>query len=90
MRTVCLVALQKLLTLDSEIAMETYIERHESGLSYMAEELAREGRRLERDFQSQGATLRRTDRARSVSPKSWRRSRPWSPGSPTRSALRWG
>ena len=42
-------ALQKRLTLDVDLAMQTYAARREQDLEYMADELAREGRRLARD-----------------------------------------
>jgi signal transduction histidine kinase len=59
------VALQKLLTFDAQLAMEAYIDRRERDLEYMADELAREGRRLARDYVDQGAALRHTkERAR--------------------------
>ena len=61
------VALQKILALDEQIAMEAYISRREKDLEYMADELAREGRRLAQDYQAQGATLRQTtERARAA------------------------
>jgi signal transduction histidine kinase len=47
--------------------MEAYIARREKDLEYMADELAREGRRLAQDYQAQGATLRlTTERARAA------------------------
>jgi signal transduction histidine kinase len=55
-----LVALQKLLTLDAQLAMETYIERHQRELEYLNEELALQGRELGREKRAQGAELRRT------------------------------
>jgi signal transduction histidine kinase len=55
-----LVALQKLLMLDAGLATETYIARHQRELSYLTRELEKEGRRLERDYESQRALLRRT------------------------------
>jgi signal transduction histidine kinase len=61
------IALQKLLAFDEQIAMEAYIARREKDLEYMADELAREGRRLAQDYQAQGATLRQTtERARAA------------------------
>ena len=61
------VALQKVLFLDAEIAMEAYIARHHRELEYLTDELAREGRRLARDFQDQTAELRTTEsRARAA------------------------
>ncbi len=60
-----LVALQKLLTLDSELAMEAYIVARERELEYLTRELARAGQRLGRDFAEQGVELRQTqERAR--------------------------
>ncbi len=62
-----LVALQKLLTLDAQLAMETYIERHERELEYLNRELAREGRELGRAQREQSAELERTrQRARAA------------------------
>jgi signal transduction histidine kinase len=55
-----LVALQKLLILDAQIAVEGYIARHDKELRYLTRELAREGQRLGRDYEIQGAELRRT------------------------------
>jgi signal transduction histidine kinase len=55
-----LVALQKLLTLDAQLAVETYIERRESELQYLTEELAKEGRRLARAYETQRSELRLT------------------------------
>ncbi len=65
MRT--LVALQKVLLLDAELALDTYIERSESELQYLTRELEREGQKLARDFEQQRGELRRTlDRARTA------------------------
>jgi signal transduction histidine kinase len=55
-----LVALQKLLTLDAQLAVETYIERRESELQYLTDELARESRRLARAYETQRSELRQT------------------------------
>ena len=55
-----LVSLQKLLMLDAQLAVETYIERKESELAYMTEELAREGRSLASAYETQGVELRET------------------------------
>jgi signal transduction histidine kinase len=55
-----LVALQKLLMLDAQLAVETYMARHERELQYLTEELAREGRRLEWAYETQGSELRQT------------------------------
>jgi len=62
-----LISLQKLLTLDAQLAMETYIERHDRELEYLTRELASEGRQLARDFADRGQELRRTEaRARAA------------------------
>ena len=55
-----LIALQKLLMLDAQIAMEAYITGHERELEYLTQELAEEGRRLGRSYDNQRAELRRT------------------------------
>src|SRR5262245_9297175 len=55
-----LVALQKLLLLDAQLAVETYIERRERELQYLTDELAREGRSLARAFETQRSELRET------------------------------
>jgi signal transduction histidine kinase len=55
-----LIALQKLLMLDAQLAIETYIDRRERELQYLTEELAREGRRLARAYESQRSELRQT------------------------------
>ena len=58
-------ALLKLLILDSQIAMEAYIDHQQNELERLTDELAREGRKLARDFADQSAELRETeDRAR--------------------------
>jgi signal transduction histidine kinase len=60
-------ALQKLLLFDSQIAMETYIERRERDLEYLNRELAEAGHRLAQDYERQSSELRRTtDRARAA------------------------
>ena len=65
--TATLVALQKRLLLDAQLAMEAYIERHERALENANRELATLGRQLERDYQEQGGELRRTaERARAA------------------------
>jgi signal transduction histidine kinase len=62
-----LVAVQKLLTMDAQLAMETYIARRESELEYLAKELAKAGQRLGRDFAEQRVELRETqERARAA------------------------
>jgi signal transduction histidine kinase len=61
------ISLQKLLFLDAQIAMESYIARHHRELEYLTNELATEGRRLARDYQEQTAELRTTEsRARAA------------------------
>jgi len=55
-----LVSLQKLLTLDVQLAVETYIDRRESELQYLTEELATEARRLAHDYETQRSELRLT------------------------------
>ena len=62
-----LIALQKVLVLDAQIAMETYIDRQRRELEYLTEELAQEGRRLAHEYDEQRVELRETvDRARSA------------------------
>jgi signal transduction histidine kinase len=62
-----LIALGKVLALDAQLAMESYIDRQRSELEYLTEELANEGRRLARDYEQQKAELRLTaDRARAA------------------------
>jgi signal transduction histidine kinase len=55
-----LVALQKLLMFDAQLAMEAYIERHDRELEYLNRELAREGRALGRVQREQSEELERT------------------------------
>ena len=55
-----LVALQKLLLLDAQLAMESYIASHEQKLQYLTAEMGREGQRLGRAYEKQRAELRRT------------------------------
>lgn len=60
-------ALQKLLFLDAQIAMDAYNDRHQRELEYLTDELAKEGRRLARDYEKQKAELKLTeDRARAA------------------------
>jgi signal transduction histidine kinase len=62
-----LIALGKVLALDAQLAMESYIDRQRSELEYLTEELASEGRRLAQDYEVQKAELRVTaDRARAA------------------------
>jgi len=55
-----LVSLQKLLMLDAQLAVEAYIARRQSELQYLTEELAKEGRRLARAYETQRSELRQT------------------------------
>ncbi len=55
-----LTALQKLLMLDAQLAVEAYIDRRESELQYLTEELAKESRRLSRAYETQRSELRQT------------------------------
>jgi signal transduction histidine kinase len=65
MRT--LVALQKLLMLDAQLAMEAYIGEHDRQLNYLTSELEQESRRLAHDFEEQRSELRLTEsRARAA------------------------
>ena len=60
-------ALNKVLVLDAQLAMESYIDHQHSELEYLTAELASEGRRLARDYEEQQAELRSTmDRARAA------------------------
>jgi signal transduction histidine kinase len=62
-----LLALQKLLLFDASLAMDSYIERRERELEYLNRELSSSGLQLARDFESQGAELRKTaERARAA------------------------
>lgn len=58
MRT--LIALQKLLMLDAQIALEAYIADHESGLTYLTHELEAQSQRLAHEFEEQSSELRQT------------------------------
>ncbi len=53
------VALNKLLLFDCNIAMQTYIERRERHLEFVNRELADSGRQLAQDLEAQGGELRR-------------------------------
>ena len=55
-----LTALAARMALDVEVAVESYIERHEQGLSYLADELARQSRILQRSLREQGLALQQT------------------------------
>lgn len=62
-----LVALQRLLILDAQLAIEAYIDRREEELAGVNQELRRAQRVLERDYDEQGRQLRRTtQRARAA------------------------
>lgn len=62
-----LVALQKLMNFDMQIAMERYIARRERDLQHLNDELASAGRQLARDLESTGIELRQTaERARAA------------------------
>ncbi len=65
MRT--LIALQKLLMLDAQIALEAYIADHESGLAYLTHELETQSQKLAHEFDEQRSELRETvSRARAA------------------------
>lgn len=53
-------ALQKILTLDAQLAMEAYISASEQHLEYLTRELAEQSRNLAREYDDQAARLRRT------------------------------
>lgn len=60
-------ALGARLALDTEIAIDAYVGRHEQSLSYMSEQLAQESRKLQTALYKQGLTLRETSlRARAA------------------------
>ena len=62
-----IVALQKILSLDAQLAMEAYIGRQHRELRHRSDELAKTGRRLARDFEDQKIELRLTEtRARAA------------------------
>jgi signal transduction histidine kinase len=62
-----MVALQRLLLFDVQIAMERYIARREEDLERLNSQLADSGRRLAHDLQNAGSELRRTtERARAA------------------------
>jgi signal transduction histidine kinase len=54
-----MIALQKVLMLDAQLGLEAYMDHHQGALEYLTRELAKEGRRLGRDYEDQGAELRR-------------------------------
>jgi signal transduction histidine kinase len=53
-------ALAARMALDVEVSVESYIERHEQGLAYLADELARQSRILQRSLREQGVALQQT------------------------------
>jgi len=55
-----LTALSARIGLDAEMVLESYMERHERGLSYLADELARQSRILQRSLREQGLALQQT------------------------------
>jgi signal transduction histidine kinase len=55
-----ILALNKLLMLDAQLAMESYIGHREEELEYLNRELAKAGSQLERRFEQQSETLRET------------------------------
>jgi signal transduction histidine kinase len=57
-------ALAARMALDVEVAVESYIERHEQGLAYLADELARQSRILQRSLREQDSRSSRPPRAR--------------------------
>jgi signal transduction histidine kinase len=57
-----IVALQKLLFFDAQIAMEVYIDLQQRQLQYFTGELAKESRRLARNFESQKVELQITEK----------------------------
>ncbi|MCP3986708.1 MAG: hypothetical protein GY723_20170 [bacterium] len=62
-----LIALQKLMNFDMQIAIERYIGRRERDLQHLNDELASAGRQLARDLESTGVQLRQTsERARAA------------------------
>jgi len=57
-----IVALQKRLFLDAQIAMEVYIDLQQKQLKYFTGELAKESRRLARNFEDQRVELKLTEK----------------------------
>jgi two-component system NtrC family sensor kinase len=53
-------ALEKVLSFDTQLAMEAYIESRERQLEYLTGELSEQSRELARQYEEQSATLRRT------------------------------
>ncbi len=56
-----IVSLQKRLSLDAQIAVEAYIDRQQRQLKYFTAELAKESRRLARNFEDQKVELQLTE-----------------------------
>lgn len=57
-----LAALTKVLLLDAELAMDSYIERHDEGLNHLNRELAEMSRSLSREVQVQEQELRQSQK----------------------------
>lgn len=57
-----LTALTKVLLLDAELAMDSYIERHDEGLNHLNRELAEMSRTLSREVQAQEQELRQSQK----------------------------
>ena len=57
-----LTALLKVLLLDAELAMDSYIERHDEGLTHLNRELAAASRALSREVEAQEQELRQTQK----------------------------
>jgi signal transduction histidine kinase len=55
-------ALLKVLLLDAELAMDSYIERHDEGLTHLNRELAEVSRSLSREVEVQGQELRQSQK----------------------------
>jgi len=53
-------ALAARLAFDVEVVIESYIERHEQGLAYLTDELARQSQILQRTLREQGVALQQT------------------------------
>ena len=61
------IALQKLLMFDAQLAMEAYIVEHDRQLTFLTRELESESRQLAHDLEEQGSELRLTEsRARAA------------------------
>lgn len=57
-----LAALTKILLLDAELAMDSYIERHDEGLTHLNRELAEVSRSLTREVEAQSQELRQSQK----------------------------